>query len=143
MLAVQSRSIIWARYSYSCLLSIPQCDELSLEPQRPSTTKQVSWHDAFDCRRVSLARTQLDILTTYVRIPKRIHKLHIPSESFISGLLAPRGDAKKQENTHTHTSYVHTATGLAIAMFTFDTRDSVVAGVGIADGSRAKYDVGI
>ena len=57
----------------------------------------------------------------------------------ISGLLAPRGDTKKQEK-NTHLS--HTATYLTIInntiMFRVDTGDTVVTGVGIADGSRVK-----
>ena len=50
--------------------------------KRPSVTKQLSWHDTLDCRRLS--GTPLDVLTTSVRIPKRLHKLHIPSQSYIS-----------------------------------------------------------
>ena len=58
------------------------CYQLSLGAST-SMTKQLSWHDEFDCRRLSLASTPLNILTSYVRIPKRIHKLNIPSESYI------------------------------------------------------------
>ena len=35
-------------------------------PQRPSMTTQVSWPDAFDCRRVSLTRTQLNALNASI-----------------------------------------------------------------------------
>ena len=59
--------------------------ELSPVPQRPSMTKQLSWLDAFDCRHLSPASTPLNILTSSVRIPKRRHKLYIPSESYVSG----------------------------------------------------------
>ena len=54
--------------------ALARCDN------RPSRTKQLSWHDAFDCRRLSY--TPLNTLTS-VRSPKRLHKLHIPSESCI------------------------------------------------------------
>ena len=59
------------------------CYQLSLGAST-SMTKQLSWHDEFECRRLSLASTPLNILTTScVRIPKRIHKLNILSESYI------------------------------------------------------------
>ena len=77
------RQILWTPYYYSCLLVCRIATSSRSVPQRPSMTKQTSWRDAFDCRRVSLARTQLNILTTSVRIPKRLHKLQIPSESYI------------------------------------------------------------
>ena len=51
----------------------------------------------------------------------------------------PPGAIKKKEKTHT--SYTHTAT--VWPTFRFGTGDIVVAGIGIADGSRAKYDVGV
>ena len=53
-------------------------------PQRPGMTKQLSWHDAFDCHRLPLANTPLNFLTSYVRIPKCLHKLCIPSKGYIS-----------------------------------------------------------
>ena len=78
----ESRSIICAPY-YSCLLSIPQCDELSLGATTSDYDQSGLVARRFGCGRVSLARTQVNILTTSVQIPKRLHKLHIPLESYI------------------------------------------------------------
>ena len=49
------------------------------------------------------------------------------------------GFKKKKTHTHTHTSHALSNS----LMLKFGIGDSVVAGVGIADGSRAKYDVDI
>ena len=62
------------------------------------------------------------------------------SEKKASGLLAPRGDTKKQEKSTPPTTRTQEQLWL---MFRFGTGDTVVARVGIADGSRAKYVVGI
>ena len=63
--------------------------------KRPSVTKQLSWHDTLDCRRLS--GTPLDVLTTSVRIPKRLHKLHVPSENsnnIFTSLLSSGGGSR-------------------------------------------------
>ena len=52
----------------------------------------------------------------------------------------PRGAIKKNKEK-AHTSHTHTVT--ALANVRFDTGDTEVAGVGIADGSCAKHDVDI
>ena len=61
--------------------------------------------------------------------------------------MALRGDTKTQEekNTHTHTRTLSRTTAFVFLanMFRFGTGVSFVTWVGIVDGSRAKYDVGI
>ena len=55
-------------------------------------------------------------------------------------LLGGRGDTRKEKNTHL--SHAH-SNSFVWLMFRFGAGHTVVAGVGIADGSRAKYDAGI
>ena len=62
---------------------------------------------------------------------------------FLKKDFGPSGPLERYKKTREkHTPLTPTNQQLWL-MFRLGTRDTVVAGVGIADGSRAKYDVGI
>ena len=72
------------------------------------------------------------------------------SENIFRAFCPPGAIQKNKKKTHTHThtythtSPTHTSNSFVWLMFRFGTGYTVVvAGVGIADGSRAQYDVGI
>ena len=69
---------------YYCLFLYRNAASTRSVRQRSSMTERLSWRDALGVRRLSLGTPPLTILTSSVRIPKRLHKLHtrILSESY-------------------------------------------------------------